>query len=71
MRRSPPAPGQRGWSWSTKDDGFAFRHLPFGYRLVWLRCGNIANRALREWLAERWTLLIEKLGAGEDLIEVR
>jgi predicted nuclease of predicted toxin-antitoxin system len=38
---------------------------------VWLRCGNIANRAPREWLLARWTLLLVKLEAGEDLIEVR
>jgi predicted nuclease of predicted toxin-antitoxin system len=55
----------------TKDDDFALRHPPADYRLVWLRCGNIANRALRAWLAERWTLLLAKLEAGEDLIEVR
>jgi predicted nuclease of predicted toxin-antitoxin system len=38
---------------------------------VWVRCGNITNRALREWLLERWTLLLVKLEAGENLIEVR
>jgi predicted nuclease of predicted toxin-antitoxin system len=55
----------------TKDDDFALRYPPVAYRLVWLRCGNIANRALRAWLLERWTLLLVKLEAGEDLIEVR
>ena len=29
----------------TKDDDFRLRHPPAGYRLVWLRCGNITNRA--------------------------
>jgi predicted nuclease of predicted toxin-antitoxin system len=37
----------------TKDDDFALRHLPDRYRLLWLRCGNITNRALRVWLLER------------------
>lgn len=55
----------------TKDDDFALRHPPVDYRLVWLRCGNIANLALREWMLERWTLLLVKLEAGEELIEVR
>ncbi len=55
----------------TKDDDFALRHPPVDYQLVWLRCGNISNRALREWLLDRWTLLLVKLDAGERLIEVR
>jgi predicted nuclease of predicted toxin-antitoxin system len=55
----------------TKDDDFALRHPPGDYRLLWLRCGNITNRALRAWLLDRWTLLLVRLEAGEDLIEVR
>jgi len=55
----------------TKDDDFALRHPPADYRLVWLRCGNVTNRALREWLAERWTAVSAGLEAGEALIEVR
>jgi predicted nuclease of predicted toxin-antitoxin system len=55
----------------TKDDDFALRHPPMDYRLVWLRCGNITNHALGEWLLERWTLLLVRLEAGEVLIEVR
>jgi predicted nuclease of predicted toxin-antitoxin system len=55
----------------TKDDDFAFRFPPETYQLVWLRCGNISNRALQDWLLERWTLLLAKLDAGERLIEVR
>lgn len=60
-----------GFILMTKDDDFALRYPPVDYRLVWLRCGNITNRALREWLLERWTLLLVKLDAGEGLIEVR
>lgn len=55
----------------TKDDDFALRHPPNDYQLVWLRCGNIANRALQMWLLERWALLLAKLASGERLIEVR
>lgn len=55
----------------TKDDDFALRHPPGNYRLVWLRCGNITNQALRGWLAERWAAIAAALEAGEALIEVR
>jgi predicted nuclease of predicted toxin-antitoxin system len=55
----------------TKDDDFALRHPPEAYQLVWLRCGNIVNRVLREWLLARWTLLLVKLSAGERMVEVR
>jgi predicted nuclease of predicted toxin-antitoxin system len=55
----------------SKDDDFAFRFPPDDYQLVWLRCGNVTNRALSAWLGQRWTLLIERLKAGEGLIEVR
>lgn len=55
----------------TKDDDFNLRYPPVDYSLLWLRCGNITNRALREWLLARWDLLLVKLEAGEGLIEVR
>jgi predicted nuclease of predicted toxin-antitoxin system len=55
----------------TKDDDFALRYPPDDYQLVWLRCGNISNRALRAWLEPRWEALSEKLAAGERFIEVR
>lgn len=55
----------------TKDDDFALRHPPESYQLVWLRCGNITNRALRGWLLARWAPLLAALNAGERLLEVR
>ncbi len=55
----------------TKDDDFRLRHPPNAYRLVWLRCGNITNRALREWLGERWPEVRRRLDDGEAFIEVR
>ncbi|MEA3064843.1 MAG: hypothetical protein QOJ27_1289 [Sphingomonadales bacterium] len=54
----------------TKDDDFALRQPPGDYRLIWpLRQHH--EPGVREWLLERWTLLLVKLEAGEDLIEVR
>jgi predicted nuclease of predicted toxin-antitoxin system len=41
------------------------------YRLLWLRCGNITNRALRLWLDDRWARVMEKLDASERLVELR
>jgi predicted nuclease of predicted toxin-antitoxin system len=55
----------------TKDDDFALRFPPENYRLIWLRCGNITNRALRDWLDQRWTLIAGAIEAGERLVEVR
>lgn len=55
----------------TKDDDFRLRHPPGDYRLIWLRCGNITNRALREWLGERWPEVRQRLDDGEMFVEVR
>lgn len=55
----------------TKDDDFVLRYPPNHYQLVWMRCGNITNRALRLWLSARWTSLVARLEEGEQLIEVR
>lgn len=55
----------------TKDDDFLLRHAPTRSRLVWLRCGNISNRALRLWLDTRWAVIAERLEQGESVVEVR
>lgn len=55
----------------TKDDDFVLRHPPETYQLVWLRCGNITNRALRGWLDARWPALADLLREGERLVELR
>ena len=60
-----------GWTLVTKDDDFRLRFPPVSYQLVWLRCGNITNRALRPWLEARWPAVKAKLDAGERLVEVR
>ena len=54
----------------TKDDDFALRHSPVDYQLVWLRCGNIGNVALRAWLEPRWPELIEELRSGGRMVEL-
>lgn len=55
----------------TKDDDFALRHPPGQYRLLWLRCGDMGNRALSGWLIQRWLPISVKLEAGDPFIEVR
>lgn len=55
----------------TKDDDFALGHPPGPYRLLWLRCGNMGNRALSDWLMQRWLPISVQLEAGDPFIEVR
>lgn len=55
----------------TKDDDFILRHPPDQSRLVWLRCGNLSNRALRAWLEPRWPLIMARLKQGDTVVEVR
>ena len=55
----------------SKDDDFATRFQARRFRLLWLRCGNITNRAMRVWLDQRWPMIATSLEAGEALIEVR
>ena len=62
---------QHGLVLLTKDDDFAMRHPPHSYQLVWLRCGNISNAALRAWLEPRWLSLTEELEAGGRFVELR
>ena len=37
----------------TKDEDFLRLRSPDRFQLLWLRCGNITNRALRAWLDAR------------------
>ena len=55
----------------TKDDDFLFRHPPVRSHLIWLRCGNISNHALRAWLAPRWDRIEDRLRKADRVIEVR
>lgn len=54
----------------TKDDDFARNH-GVSLVIVWLRIGNASNRALAEWLEERWPGIEAALADKEMLIEVR
>lgn len=57
----------------SKDADFLTVHPPgrLGYRLVWLRCGNITNRRLLAWIEPRWAAIERRLGAGDVIVEVR
>ena len=55
----------------TKDDDFVLRHPPVDYTLLWLRCGNMTNRRLRDWLEPRWSAIGAKLDERERMIEVQ
>jgi predicted nuclease of predicted toxin-antitoxin system len=39
-------------------------------QVVWIRCGNTSNAKLREVLTSEWTRLVERLDAGDVLVEV-
>jgi predicted nuclease of predicted toxin-antitoxin system len=54
----------------TKDSDFALLDTRTGFRIVWLRVGNVTNRALIRWLEPRWGEVEAMLEAGELLIEV-
>ena len=55
----------------TKDDDFVLRYPPDDCTLIWLRCGNMTNRRLRQWLDARWSAIKAELDSGERMIEVR
>jgi len=57
----------------TKDEDFAQRaqSLAAGPVIVWLRIGNTSNAALREWLIPQLPQLVELIGQGYRVVEVR
>jgi len=57
----------------TKDEDFAQRTQAgaAGPVIVWLRVGNTSNAALRAWLLPQMPRLVEMIGHGSRLIEVR
>ena len=55
----------------SKDEDFLTLQLSRSFRILWLRCGNVTNRALAEWLETRWAEIETRLAEGEALIEVR
>jgi predicted nuclease of predicted toxin-antitoxin system len=52
----------------SKDKDFIDLRLPERFAFRWLRCGNISNRRLREWLGRRWEDVEECLAGGAQLI---
>ena len=54
----------------TKDEDFLVRTGRGGFPLLWLRCGNVSNRGLAEWLDARWDAVKSLLERGEALVEV-
>jgi predicted nuclease of predicted toxin-antitoxin system len=54
----------------TKDEDFLIGSGSGGFQLLWLRCGNVSNRALAEWLAARWDAIEDLLQRGEPFVEV-
>ncbi|WP_404421154.1 DUF5615 family PIN-like protein [Nibricoccus sp. IMCC34717] len=57
----------------TKDIDFALRvqATTHGPCIVWLRVGNTSNAALRAWLIPRVPQILELLGQGVRLVEIR
>lgn len=52
----------------SKDDDFASLRLPDRFAFLWLRCGNISNQKLREWLGGYLPDVEKRLGAGARFI---
>ena len=57
----------------TKDEDFVdrFRRHSNGPVIVWLRIGNASTRTLHSWFMPLLPSLVDRLQAGDKLIEVR
>lgn len=55
----------------SKDEDFVTLRLPDRFAFLWLRCGNISNRGLREWLEDHWLSVERRLEAGARFITLR
>jgi predicted nuclease of predicted toxin-antitoxin system len=57
----------------TKDEDFVdhFRRQTDGPPIVWLRIGNASSRALLAWFTAALPSVIQRIDAGDKLIEVR
>ena len=60
------------WIEETKDEDFLQLQERRGAppQLVWLTCGNLSNRQLKQLLLSRWKRTVELLRAGEPLVEI-
>ena len=56
----------------TKDEDFAERtwRTTTGPSVVWLRVGNCSNKALEQWFTPLLPDILNRLAAGDRLIEV-
>ncbi len=52
----------------SKDEDFRTLRLPDRFAFLWLRCGNISNRNLRDWLGGQWPEVEARLAAGARFI---
>jgi predicted nuclease of predicted toxin-antitoxin system len=61
------------WTLITKDEDFVSRCLsrPDAPAVVWLRIGNCTNRVLFAWLEPLLPAILNRLDAGDRLVEVR
>ncbi len=57
----------------SKDEDFVDRFRRRGHDpvIVWLRIGNSSNRALLAWFVPLLPALVQRIQAGDKLIEVR
>lgn len=55
----------------SKDEDFVELRQPDRFALLWLRCGNVSNLKLREWLGGEWELVEERLKAGVRFVTLR
>ena len=57
----------------TKDEDFVerFRRRADGPVIVWLRIGNSSRKALLAWLMPSLPAIVERIQAGDRLIELR
>jgi predicted nuclease of predicted toxin-antitoxin system len=55
----------------SKDEDFVTLRLPDRFAFLWLRCGNISNRGLAEWLDGQWLSVERRLDAGARFITLR
>ncbi|MFN0057875.1 MAG: DUF5615 family PIN-like protein [Planctomycetota bacterium] len=56
----------------TKDEDFGALAIvaPTGVPIVWLRIGNATNAVLERWIEPLLPEILDRLAAGEEIIEV-
>lgn len=55
----------------SKDEDFVELRQPDRFVLLWLRCGNVSNLKLREWLGGEWEAVEARLKAGARFITLK